>query len=310
MTSPPQVLLGGRWKALEDQNAELSDSLKIQCQALHDVETRLKAALKKQTELEAEVQVALDRRAESERSLSQTRGELSEAQSKLSETNECLREAENDRSSLREQIACLNQVKTDLTSKLLGAETQSEEIQRRLDLEESRLARECCLREEAEKRAKMLEQELSAAAATIEGKGKHVEMLLRDKERLWSQLTQLRRSNGNKTNTSQVREKSNNSSVACESVKEKKEKAVSCSSGSSHISRARRPGSTGTCGRVRRAGYNGAGHQDGNSSSGDLERRIWQLERCLACERKNHEQTRALLADTIAKEAIVVEQEM
>lgn len=134
---------------------------------------------------------------------------------------------------------------------------------------------------EAEASSSRLREDLAAAESRLANRGTHVELLLREKERLWSQLSTARRQPASGGEGGRAR--------PC---------SPQVAQGSSdQAARASRPASAGA----------GAGTASGSAATRpaelrrdrfaveDLERQLWHTRRALERERQSHEETREVL---------------
>lgn len=158
---------------------------------------------------------------------------------------------------------------------------------------ELRASREEGGRLEAEARRDCLQVELSVAEGRLINRGTHVDLLLRDKERLWGQLARARR--GTCTN---------DESKEPPSTPQKDDVATGRPAGASGRVRPRSAAgsacSTPTKGPHRRSPSASAGNESKTPAPQEercleLERQLWHTQRALERERAGHEQAREAL---------------
>jgi len=290
-----RVSLGGRWQEMEEKNV----ALRAELQACHgeavQAELTLAAAESERRAAEKEADASCRRGNECAEQVLQLQSEatfLSRALAEAAEDNAriecCAQEFARSHSTAADECSALRQRSEE-------AEAEMSSLRRLVSEFEGCASQEQAGRREAETRCDCLQAELSLAEARLTNRGTHVDLLLRDKERLWVQLERARRrGDGKGTKNDAMGER-----TKCESR-----------NGPSTPVKSREVTTPGAA--TRRTAHNGTGAHPGGSQKlrsssvteviskqdgrvADLERKIWHLQRALDKERAGHEQTREAL---------------
>lgn len=291
--APPRVGVGGRWRVLEEENDELSLELQTLRNEVASTRQELQVAKCGFAASASDADALRGECHETTVEVCRLRGELASVSASLWETSEA-RVVANGR------VDQLEVARTELTEECSSIQRsfevlREETVQQRriLASSELRAANEGAGRCRAEADIERLRAEVEAAAFRLVNRGTHVDLLLREKERLWGQLSRERK--------------------RCEPRAKVAENTTAAGGTQTHAKKARAPPGSGVEGGVRPASAGaqprqgkGAGkmlkasHQlatsnPAASSVAELERRLWHTQRALDKERQSHEETRESL---------------
>ena len=186
------IAVGGRWREIEDENAQLRRDL-VASQVLREQQ---EADLNKASEeLEALKSEALDLRQQAQEKIEEAQG-LCEALESSEKAREQL-EKQKLEAACREEELVATQEALCLEVKTLGqsleeAKDLAKQLRAQLATKEQHLGLEMSLKKKAEAKNEILEVELSTMETRYGKQSTHVQLLLREKERLWSQLSRSR----------------------------------------------------------------------------------------------------------------------
>eukprot|EP00927_Polykrikos_kofoidii_P072439 TRINITY_DN68558_c0_g1_i1.p1 TRINITY_DN68558_c0_g1~~TRINITY_DN68558_c0_g1_i1.p1 ORF type:complete len:408 (+),score=70.93 TRINITY_DN68558_c0_g1_i1:85-1308(+) len=192
-TGPPRIAVGGRWRALEEENQTLAAEL-----AAHRCE--VSAATSACAAAESIVKGSEEIAAASQKECAEAKIEATELRCEISilrcNLNEASEAAEQSR-DYSEQLEKANEI---LLEELFLSQEDSDVLRKQASaLRASGAACEVRVRHEvdamavAESSCERLRAELEVMESRLANRGTHVDLLLRDKERLWTQLSRARR---------------------------------------------------------------------------------------------------------------------
>ncbi len=186
------IAVGGRWREIEDENSELRSKLAASEQqlAVHkdmvvNVSDQLSVATSEMDSLREENTSKADQLLSLKESLRISYAEIAEMKTQTEMSSSIIFDMnsqqdassemiENLRVALEEKLHEASQFKTQLASK------------------EQALALQSSLKKKAEAKNDLFHTELCTLESRIAKQSTHVQLLLRDKERLWSQLSRYR----------------------------------------------------------------------------------------------------------------------
>ena len=250
------IAVGGRWREIEDENAQLRRDLVDSRAQLEQQEAELKASF---SELEASRAEAFGLRRQEEESMVEAQ-RLCEALESSKKAREEV-EAQNLEAARREEELLATKEALCLEVKKLGqgleeANDGAFQLRAQLATKEQLLALETSLKKKAEAKNEMFHVELSTLESRYGKQSTHVQLLLREKERLWSQLSRSREAKPPVSEPSKPR---------CEAPVPRAK---------SFVRRKQEP-TVGAVGLVA-----------------ELERKLWHTKRALDRERAAHERTK------------------
>mmetsp|Transcript_56147 Transcript_56147/g.159225 ORF Transcript_56147/g.159225 Transcript_56147/m.159225 type:complete len:299 (-) Transcript_56147:23-919(-) len=192
----PRVAVGGRWLLLEEENGAVAAQLRESSSEAAALSAAL-AATRQQLQAEHTEAGALARQRDlAVAEASENSEELASLRSAYAELAtagaraEALAEGRGEELEAAASLRC--SLEQSLESSRAGAASQAE----RAAKTGRRLGSECEERREAEARWEALSAELATAEGHLINRGTHVDLLLRDKQRLWEQLARARREPG------------------------------------------------------------------------------------------------------------------
>eukprot|EP00928_Gymnodinium_smaydae_P051786 TRINITY_DN3540_c0_g1_i5.p1 TRINITY_DN3540_c0_g1~~TRINITY_DN3540_c0_g1_i5.p1 ORF type:complete len:338 (-),score=81.52 TRINITY_DN3540_c0_g1_i5:90-1103(-) len=327
------VALGGRWRLLEEENLALRAELETRNRAIGLAESTAEHAQQGWRLAEAQAE---RRRAEAEAAVA----EVAALRLQLSSETCKLEEAAAAHGAMSQRADELNAAREALTSEgaqlratLGNCESAAARFRSAAAGSELKLAREEGLRCEAEASGERLRAELNVAEGRLKNRGTHVELLLREKERLWGQLSRARK-RGDATAPGSASSAAPPGTPPRNAALSDSDVASSAGLRSCSTPAPRRagagggypPGSPGAAGSPSGPGSPGASlgspspgaakavrNSRGPASRGggscvscaggagrcaaamELERKAWHAQRALERERKSHEETRERL---------------
>lgn len=287
---PPRIGVGGRWREIEEENRTLCLELRAWQSEAALAHEQTEAAVHEAAMMRLQATAA-------EQACQRTKDEAAHLCNELSFVREALSEAAIASATL-ESRACeaedarqrLSAECSALQLRLCAHEEENFRMESISSKAELKASREESGRLDAETSRDSLKAELSVSEGRLVNRGTHVELLLRDKERLWGQLARARRSSTTKDSS--------------KDPPETPKKATASSRSQPHA--GTRPCSAAS--PVCRTPPKGLPRRSPSASSvGDrrpqmvdegrleLERQVWHLQRALERERQGHEQTREAL---------------
>eukprot|EP00931_Biecheleriopsis_adriatica_P109394 TRINITY_DN83657_c0_g1_i1.p1 TRINITY_DN83657_c0_g1~~TRINITY_DN83657_c0_g1_i1.p1 ORF type:complete len:311 (-),score=79.28 TRINITY_DN83657_c0_g1_i1:70-1002(-) len=273
------IFVGGRWRKIEEENevlqSELAESRRetaVSATALRCAEAGLEAAARTEEKLRAELSAATADATCCGQSLAASRLAFDEVSEAVALANCRAAELAQARSILSEEAAQLHQALDRAQREACGARTALAASEQRISLERS-------CRGKAESRGEHLEAEVAVGQNRLVAARTHVELLLREKERLWGQLARSRRQ-GEGIETSSASRKASRP----------------CSTGPP----ARSASQASLASPVKKGAPAVAvpspkGTASGSPSAAELERKLWHTQKALERERASHENTRLAL---------------
>lgn len=186
------IAVGGRWREIEDDNSKLRSKLAdlehqflMQKNLLDHVSQKLEVATSETDALRMENMSKTDELHSLEASFCASTAEIAEmkATAEVSASMICHMNSQQDASS--EKIQSLRQ---DLEEAL----REACQLKVHIASKEQALALESSLKKKAEAKSQLRHAELCTLESRLAKQGTHVQLLLRDKERLWSQLSRCR----------------------------------------------------------------------------------------------------------------------
>eukprot|EP00435_Cladocopium_sp_Y103_P044250 s1015_g12.t1 len=273
------IAVGGRWREIEDDNSDLRSKLAIseaqismQRSELEDASEKLRCATSEMDILQRENASKAEEMNALKDSLRASKAEIAEMTISAefsasmigrmnSQQDASSEQIESLRLELQERFHELGQFKSQLASK------------------EQALQLELTLKKKAEAKHQLCHAELCTLESRYAKQGSHVQLLLRDKERLWSQLARCRGSE---------RKEQSKQDEPVEAVK----KVVD-----PHRNQAN---------RLRKSSTSRKNYDQTNAlpSVTELERKLWHTQKALERERAVHEATKAALGSLGHGEAI------
>jgi len=191
---PCMIAVGGRWREIEEQNLQLGAALsELGAQAEGD----RRALHRAQAELEAEVGAASRGREELHEVRAEARAsaqEVAALRRALAYQEEVAARAEALAEERQATIVCLGEACSEAERGRAAEADAANRCRARLAGRTVDLDQETRRSAEAAARSEALACELASTEERLSHRGTHVDRLLREKERLWSQLEQLRAS--------------------------------------------------------------------------------------------------------------------
>lgn len=281
----PFVAVGGRWREIEEQNVAQARHLKELRSEAEVERAALQSSRMRVAELEAlAAKFCLERDAEAAAS-QEFRAEIRILRTQLGDSCEQGSASQLQASELQaECVARLAEV-TTLQEALEATRAEARSFRSQLAATAQRLALEQSSRNEANALVDRLKAELQAAEGRLINRGTHVELLLKEKERLWAQLMRARR------------------------VPEVKRGAAGDSSTDGP---AAKPDAKPAKPRVSSVAVKAKPPEqqaEGVACAPDLERRLWHAMKALERERASHEQTHRLLEELRLKSSRTLQTE-
>eukprot|EP00929_Paragymnodinium_shiwhaense_P040155 TRINITY_DN20987_c0_g1_i1.p1 TRINITY_DN20987_c0_g1~~TRINITY_DN20987_c0_g1_i1.p1 ORF type:complete len:341 (-),score=67.09 TRINITY_DN20987_c0_g1_i1:263-1231(-) len=305
------VALGGCWQELEERNSALRALLQTSESELALAESARAQAIQAEEHFERSEVAEHTRRHQVEEEAGQLRCEVLFLRTALSEASQAGEEATSKAQASSSHAVSLRDEFAESQAALERESLAASSLRGKLAAIECRASCEASALAEAVARSECLSAELQVAEARFCNRGTHVDLLLRDKTRLWSQLEKLRKKNDS-SNDAPAR--------AVEEEKALRRRGTSRSSStpatpdrraSSGVpggdapsplgesrSSIRRSQACATPSKTRRpgAGYNTCGSQLEGQDAMELQKRLWHLQKALDAERAAHEQTREKLS--------------
>jgi len=287
----PCVAVGGRWRRLEDENIALAAELRAcrdevavatEKSVLQECENRSVRAENGLLEGEffTETVAAKDRRQE----LCVVELAFAETAKAAVHSAELAHEYELSSAMLESHSGSIREQMEKMQTELLKVRHRAIDDHNQFVQEETKCssAELCC---------ESLRSELDSAELHLRNRGMHVDLLLRDKQRLWEQLAQIRRQSSNTITQDQGRGSAKGKTTSSTPTK-------SAGPGSHRRDPSapsfRRPGATKVC-LPNQSQASNVKPTCMTENSIDLERQNWHMRRALAREREAHEQTRQAL---------------
>mmetsp|Transcript_62359 Transcript_62359/g.97029 ORF Transcript_62359/g.97029 Transcript_62359/m.97029 type:complete len:335 (+) Transcript_62359:68-1072(+) len=306
------VGLGGSWRALENENKRLAACL---ANATHEAaraeEYRQHAERAREHACKAEA-VAFEERARAEIERAEWRSEASALQKSLSESSDANTETSTKLTLSSDTCNALHTELATCQQALRKESDQAAALRAKIASAESHAAQECTALAEMTASHECVSAELHVAESRLSKRAMHVDLLLRDKERLWSQVARLRKrsdaechsfDNGGgqesvgRTSTSRSR----SASEAPQSTPSKPSPKLGRRSSGQDLQSPVKGGNHDSLPsaqvqltpekRSLRKGISSA-PTDGNLDVIELQKKAWHLQKALDRERSAHEQTR------------------
>lgn len=186
------IAVGGRWREIEDENSELRSKLVASEQqlAVHkdmvvSVSDQLRVATSEMDSLRTENTSKADQLLSLKESLRISYAEIAEMKAQAEMSSSIIYDMNSQQDSSSEMIESLRGA---LEEKL----HEASQFKTQLASKEQALALQSSLKKKAEAKNDLFHTELCTLESRIAKQSTHVQLLLRDKERLWSQLSRYR----------------------------------------------------------------------------------------------------------------------
>jgi len=299
----PRVAFGGRWNTLQEENSVLTAEIRASQEEVSWAGVELEAARRRNREVNDEATTLQSAFYESTLTSSMLTGELATMRCALGDASEAGAAAAQRAAERKYALEALESENMTLRSDIAVAQEAASRSELLAAAAEIRAAQERSGRHEAEACAENLTAKLSASEARLANRATHVDLLLRDKERLWAQLSRARRRSAGATvgeagvSTSRIRQ----GKLAAD------RDAVVNSQSPSGTSRLRYHGkpTAVTMGQRTVLSASSASREAQKGSAAppggherevaELQRQLWHMRRALERERVSHEQTREAL---------------
>lgn len=304
LAAPPRVGVGGRWHAIEEENRALASELQAWRGEAESAHGELATARREEQALQSQS-------AASEAVCEASNQELHDCQSEAAFLRQTLARGAEASADLQGQIFEVTGARSELAAECaalqrsLGKhEEQASQLQGLAARAELKASREESGRLEAEASRDCLRAELNIAEERLVKRGVHVDVLLQDKQRLWSQLSRARRSNCIETDSKDAPRtpKKGESAPIREHIASHSGHARPRSASSTPT---KAPPKGSACSTPTKVPCRRSVNTTANSDSRplalqderclELQRRVWQLEKALERERAGHEQARESL---------------
>ena len=186
------IAVGGRWREIEDENSELRSKLVASEQqlAVHkdmvvSVSDQLRVATSEMDSLRTENTSKADQLLSLKESLRISYAEIAEMKAQVEMSSSIIYDMNSQQDASSEMIESLRGA---LEEKL----HEASQFKTQLASKEQALALQSSLKKKAEAKNDLFHTELCTLESRIAKQSTHVQLLLRDKERLWSQLSRYR----------------------------------------------------------------------------------------------------------------------